>query len=356
MKIFNLLLKSTIIISLLVSSSEQSYALRPVATKIKKATAQKQFLRIFPISKLEDRRMQQIAEDVLSGIPDECLAMVNEILEIMDDELKEELRKDAAEGLLHTVNVIRIAIEIARGENLTQNRSFMRDLIAAAVLHDIGKYKIGEFDGDKDKHPDNGAKMILEDRYVLLGRAGFKRKNIKSIANAVAEHDGKKGFSSHFSEILYDADNLANPSAHGIEKRLERIEEDMKEKDYLFFNPEIGLKERIARARDQSIKGKRVDGIITLLRSVICYGMEEKYFYTDGAKKLIRNGVFIESAIERIRNIIDTRKDLDESARKSAREAFDNAIIDYIRSSKQELKPLTPELDHKASNSIDKAA
>ncbi|NQT07173.1 MAG: HD domain-containing protein, partial [Candidatus Omnitrophica bacterium] len=296
----------------------------------------------FILPNLEEDRMGEIAREILAAIPKEYATVMNEVLGTMHSELKEKFQKDAAAGLLHTLNVVYLAIEIARREGKTEDARFMRNLIAAALLHDIGNYKIGQYDGEKERHQNNSAGIILEGKYVRLSEAGFQVEDIREIAKAIAEHGfikgvielerGSREFSNYISEILNDADSLSNASLHGIEKRLERIRGDIENGRYLFFDTEIELEERIARITDPDIRGKRIDGMITFLRSVVTYGMILDNYYTEGARGLILEGGFVEASIQRIREIIFTTEYLDNTARGSAGKVFDE-VIEGFRSS-----------------------
>ena len=125
----------------------------------------------------------------------------------MDDKRISELLEKAkyyfgdsvAHGLDHTKNVLKNAIEISEKEG-----GDIDIIIAAAILHDVAKYK--ETKNEVECHATEGAKMAKD----ILEELDFPKNKIDAVCYAIKVHRKSTHLKSETIEaaIIQDADRL----------------------------------------------------------------------------------------------------------------------------------------------------
>lgn len=109
-------------------------------------------------------------------------------------------RKFCRHQLPHLLDVARIAYI----RNLEQELGFSKVIIyAAAILHDIGKYRQYT---DQTPHEEAGAELAGK---ILTDVDGFSAKEKAEILQAIREHRRKTGTMSPLGSLLYDSDKLS---------------------------------------------------------------------------------------------------------------------------------------------------
>ena len=103
-------------------------------------------------------------------------------------------------SLGHALSVARIARIICLEEGLDLDNE---KLYAAALLHDIGRYSSYEEEGMS--HHEAGALVAAP----ILERAGFGKKAVKEICDAIKLHKNKSDEDGSLAEVLYRADKLS---------------------------------------------------------------------------------------------------------------------------------------------------
>lgn len=109
-------------------------------------------------------------------------------------------RRFCCHQLPHLLDVARIAYI----RNLEQELGFSKEIIyAAAILHDIGKYR--QY-ADRTPHEEAGAKIAGK---ILADVDGFSAKEKAEILQAIWEHRRKTEMMSPLGRLLYDSDKLS---------------------------------------------------------------------------------------------------------------------------------------------------
>ena len=103
-------------------------------------------------------------------------------------------------SLGHALSVARIARIISLEEGLSIDNE---KLYAAALLHDIGRYSSYEEEGMS--HHEAGA-LVAE---PILIRAGFSKKDIAEICDAIKLHKNKSDAEGGLADVIYRADKLS---------------------------------------------------------------------------------------------------------------------------------------------------
>lgn len=118
---------------------------------------------------------------------------------IKENEISESGREYCLHDLQHLIDVARIAYIL----NLEEGYGFNKDTIyAAALLHDIGKWKQYRF----------GAPHEVVSAYLaeeILIQCGYAEDLNKIIMLAISEHRHKNCKSSSLGKLLYRADKLS---------------------------------------------------------------------------------------------------------------------------------------------------
>ena len=140
------------------------------------------------------------------------MELVNRILSdpeyqafLRENARREEDRVFCRHDLRHMLDVARLAyillLESGQLANVSPRRG--RELVyAAGLLHDIGRWR--QYDGDGD-HAAAGAALSGP----ICGRAGFTEDQARLISRAIAEHRAADGESSLLGQALSRADDLS---------------------------------------------------------------------------------------------------------------------------------------------------
>jgi uncharacterized protein len=114
---------------------------------------------------------------------------------------------DPAHDMLHTKRVVKNAYRIGEAEGAD-----LRILIAAALLHDIGRAQERQHEGVP--HEIWGAKHCVK---ILKQHTDLSADEINAVATCILEHRSKTSeFSSLESKCLYDADKLDSVGIIGL--------------------------------------------------------------------------------------------------------------------------------------------
>lgn len=117
-------------------------------------------------------------------------------------ELAEEKRKFCRHQMPHLLDVARIAYI----RNLEENMGLKKEVIyAAALLHDIGKYRQYEEKIPHEKAGQEIAEIILKDS------AMFSPEETQIILQAIYEHRKLDSDMSRLGWLLYESDKLSRP-------------------------------------------------------------------------------------------------------------------------------------------------
>jgi len=116
---------------------------------------------------------------------------------------REEARVFCRHDLAHMLDVARLAYILLLEAGPPANAWPGRELVyAAGLLHDIGRWR--QYDGDGD-HAAAGAVLAGP----ILERAGFRPEEAAVIGRAIAEHRSAQGQSGLLGAVLSRADDLS---------------------------------------------------------------------------------------------------------------------------------------------------
>ena len=135
----------------------------------------------------------------------------------------EKNRKFCRHDIKHFFDVARIAYIIALEENMDINKDI---IYAAAILHDIGRYKEYENGISHEKASADIAKRILSE-------CGYNEEDKEMIINAILAHRGEKKREG-LSEILYRADKLSRDCVRCDAKEECYWNDDKKNKEIVY--------------------------------------------------------------------------------------------------------------------------
>jgi len=126
---------------------------------------------------------------------------LEEILKIINSEVRKLLPEFGTHGFEHTERVYRLCLEL--GKKLDADLSI---LLPAALLHDVGR--------GKADHAIEGAELARRVLYSI----GYAQDKIESVVEAISAHSFTGGISPDSLEarILSDADKLDAIGAFGI--------------------------------------------------------------------------------------------------------------------------------------------
>lgn len=132
------------------------------------------------------------------------LSNKNYIYNLQQNSVSETDREFCRHDMNHFLDVARIAYI----KNLEENLGYNKEMIyAAALLHDIGKWKQYKHDIPHSRASADIAKEILEE-------AGFEQAEVTVIVEAVLKHSDYSAVDLSFNYLLYKSDKLSRKCYH----------------------------------------------------------------------------------------------------------------------------------------------
>lgn len=217
------------------------------------------------------------------------------IIEIIKEIAKKEMTSCAAHNFEHVMRVYRIALNIAKNENID-----LEVIKIAVLLHDIGSGKEMSDPTGQTDHAIEGAKMAKQ----ILEQLNYPKDKIKHIQDCIISHRYRTGNKpqSKEVEIVFDADKLETVGAIGIARVFSWIGRN---------NAHIYRKVDINKYTKENLGGE-INGRIqdkTKHSPQINWETKDKhilkFLYTDQAKQIAKDRLeFSEKFLERLENEI----------------------------------------------------